>query len=785
MKLSIVMPVYNEEAIIKNSITELRAFLKSNSIDYEIIVSNDGSTDATARICSAFRDKRIHLVGSEENKGKGSAVRIGMFAATGDVVMFLDADLAYGTQAILDIFGRFSDPELDICLGSRSISPSGYKNYPLLRKILSKTGKSIINAYLKLDCSDVQCGFKAFRQKHINALFADGVIDGFGFDFDLLYRARLLELNIAEMPVEVLRHNASKVKIFSDSLRTLRELYQVKRSSPGILRRVSTTRPKRKGDGMYMIISRHFRRFSMLYLAATLCVIRFFFYGFSYQPLLDDNIQYYNTPNFFPSFGQAIADLGLLASRPLSGVLDLVFFSRFYPHLWIPVFLLLIMLAFTVYFLHKTLAQHFATSAAFMFFFILFPVNSEGMYWLSASTRIIPGLFFMALGGWFFTDYLKNNKKLSLIPFYFSSLLSMCFYEQTLVLSVVYCAMLAWLNFKNSGKRWLASGLVLLNFAAYFIFTGFNKGGQLGARVEFVDKISPYYFNVFLPDLLGQFWHTFISAPIVMCTKGFVRGLGFVFTHHAYWFLLLTIILSLSVFSAIRRHKFQVNGTKKRVLWGLLLALAPISIFFVIANTWFSFRNTMISVLGLAIIADALIALLGKRFKMATAVLCAVLTFVSITASVAEAVDYRTTSRIDRLICQNTADYVKEHIPEGGSIAVILAKPSYLEDQNYFYHEHIHNVTESDWAFTGNTYTVLNSQTDPPLKITPIKQGKVYREYSNFDDYDYFIYINPDYSISEITQQVSSRHRMFYKDGKPIATLVQDTSRIFWLHPVG
>ena len=157
--------MYNEEKILPSTIKTLHEYMSREFEEYEIIFSDDGSKDSSREIVKTCGLPNIRLVSYGENKGKGGAVRNGMLNAKGDVRLFTDCDIAYGTEIIKTLYNDFKAANCDVMIGSRNIHKDGYEGYTFLRKFVSK-------AYIKLLCvvggfklSDSQCGFKAFSGK--------------------------------------------------------------------------------------------------------------------------------------------------------------------------------------------------------------------------------------------------------------------------------------------------------------------------------------------------------------------------------------------------------------------------------------------------------------------------------------------------------------------------------------------------------------------------------------------------------------------------------------------
>lgn len=228
--------MYNESAIIAENAKCLWEYMESNFIlpdgtrDYEVIYSDDGSTDGCGSIVKALKLPGIKVVGYKNNQGKGAAVRTAMLEARGDIAMFTDADMAYGTEVIAEMVRTFEkSPDSMLVIGSRNLSKDGYANYTFIRKLASK-------AYIKVLClvggfrlSDSQCGCKGFRRDAAKDIFSRMQVNGFAFDFEALLWASKLDYKIMEMPVSIKVHGESKVRIVRDTLRMLRDIVKMKR----------------------------------------------------------------------------------------------------------------------------------------------------------------------------------------------------------------------------------------------------------------------------------------------------------------------------------------------------------------------------------------------------------------------------------------------------------------------------------------------------------------------------------------------------------------------------
>lgn len=235
MKISLVIPMYNESKIIADTAKTLSEYMADKFDDYEIIFSDDGSADGSGERVRELNLPCVRVVGYPENKGKGSAVRCGVLASEGDFIMFTDADLAYGTKVIGEYFDAFSktagkEDAPQMFIGSRNLNKDGYEGYTFLRRVASKLYIKVLCAVGGFKLSDSQCGCKAFEREAAREIFSRCKVNGFAFDFEAILWATKLGYKIKEMPVKIINHRESKVNVLRDSVRMLRDLMKIKKS---------------------------------------------------------------------------------------------------------------------------------------------------------------------------------------------------------------------------------------------------------------------------------------------------------------------------------------------------------------------------------------------------------------------------------------------------------------------------------------------------------------------------------------------------------------------------
>ena len=230
MKISVCIPMYNEASIIEDTARTLSDYMSANFNDYEILFSDDGSRDGCGDMVRALALPNVRVVGYAQNQGKGCAVRTAMLESCGDVVMFTDADLAYGTEVIGRIYRIFEkNGDTDIVIGSRNIAKDGYEGYTFMRKLASKAYIKVLCIAGGLKLSDSQTGCRAFSGKAAKDIFSRCTVNGFAFDFEAILWAQKLGYKFTEMPVKVINHRESKVRLVRDTFRMLRDLRKMKK----------------------------------------------------------------------------------------------------------------------------------------------------------------------------------------------------------------------------------------------------------------------------------------------------------------------------------------------------------------------------------------------------------------------------------------------------------------------------------------------------------------------------------------------------------------------------
>lgn len=225
--LSFIIPAYNEEARLERSLRKAVEYFSQQSYTTELIVVDDGSRDNTVGVAQAFPS--VVVLQQPRNMGKGAAVRRGMMEARGEYRIFSDADFSTPVEETAKVLSRL-EQGADICIGSRAIDESYIKvHQPWYRERMGKLFNFFVQMLLFKGIRDTQCGFKGFCAASAQAIFSRTKIDGFGFDVEVLYLARLLKFSIDQVAVEWYNDERTTVNPLTDATRMFFELLSIRK----------------------------------------------------------------------------------------------------------------------------------------------------------------------------------------------------------------------------------------------------------------------------------------------------------------------------------------------------------------------------------------------------------------------------------------------------------------------------------------------------------------------------------------------------------------------------
>jgi hypothetical protein len=213
--VSFVIPAFNEALRLKDGVTRLLEAVDAGAIRpdvTEFVVVDDGSADDTSSTASnAFSMfPHVKIIRLPENRGKGAAVRAGVAAATGAVVVFADADMAIDPAQTPEFIAALA--HADLAIGTRAASDSSVDRSSIRRSVMNRLFNKLVNVLTQVSLDDTQCGYKAFRAPVAKLLFHSSVTERFAFDVEILSLARHLGLSISEVPVRWRRVKGSRIR---------------------------------------------------------------------------------------------------------------------------------------------------------------------------------------------------------------------------------------------------------------------------------------------------------------------------------------------------------------------------------------------------------------------------------------------------------------------------------------------------------------------------------------------------------------------------------------------
>lgn len=234
--VSVVVPVFDGGPFIARSLTCIHDVLSTLGVDAELVVVNDGSSDDTREAVESVRSRlpRLLYLENQENRGKGFSVRRALGAASGEQLVFIDADLAYPPEniaVVLDALGRGAD----LAIACRMHEDSRYVMAPeRLRRVYTRHAagrlfNAVTRAFVVGSLRDTQAGLKGFRRDALRRLLPLLTLDRFSFDVEVLFLARRLGLRISEVPVTfVYSHEPSSLELGRDGARMLADLVRIR-----------------------------------------------------------------------------------------------------------------------------------------------------------------------------------------------------------------------------------------------------------------------------------------------------------------------------------------------------------------------------------------------------------------------------------------------------------------------------------------------------------------------------------------------------------------------------
>lgn len=230
-KLTVLIPAYNEEAVLDQNVRAIKSYLDDGGYDYTILIVNDGSSDRTAEIARQLVEEHqpaIQLISDDVNRGKGYAVKAGMLVAEGSHILFMDADLSTPIEELAKFIPALDDG-CEIVIGTRKTTGAEVVvHQPFFREFLGKIFTFLTNSILRTKVSDATCGFKCFSSEPAKKIFDKQRLYDWSFDAEVIFLCRRYGYEIRETPVRWINNEDSKVNPVRDGLRSLLGLFKIR-----------------------------------------------------------------------------------------------------------------------------------------------------------------------------------------------------------------------------------------------------------------------------------------------------------------------------------------------------------------------------------------------------------------------------------------------------------------------------------------------------------------------------------------------------------------------------
>jgi len=201
-ELSFVVPAYNEEVCIENTLDTLGFFVKDKLFVYEVVVVDDGSDDKTYNKVSRYAEKTANMkvIRYSPNVGKGHAIKTGFMQTVGDIVIFVDSDMEIDLETILNYVKALENADIVI---ATKWHPQSHISMSIGRKLLSRTFNVLVRLLVGFDLKDTQVGLKVMNRSAVKDIFPRLAVKRYAFDVELLAVAHFYGLKIVEMPVKI------------------------------------------------------------------------------------------------------------------------------------------------------------------------------------------------------------------------------------------------------------------------------------------------------------------------------------------------------------------------------------------------------------------------------------------------------------------------------------------------------------------------------------------------------------------------------------------------------
>ena len=480
---------------------------------------------------------------------------------------------------------------------------------------------------------------------------------------------------------------------------------------------------------------------------------RTFFFGFSYFLYLDD----YNTYGIFfrrneNIWQDIILFYGHYTWRPLAFFADAYITQWFFPRLeWVLLFYTFLHFFVVVLFYDILKKCELNFGALGILLISLSPILFESVYWIGASTRLLPAMFLSLLAVYFMI-------KKKYVLFGILSVLQSGFYEQMVVFHLVFsCAIILIMN-KNRKLMLIPFGASIFMALYYFIFD-FLVDGRAAGRMQFIEisNILTHPLRVILAA-----FNTMLRTNFLINFHGIISGFMLLTTFITIFISVLVVIYSVFVFSNLKKESLSLeefyDNPLTKLLLGVVLTIAPLAPFFVLQGIWLPPRTIFASIFGLSILVDTVFSLFPKTFKAITSALLIVPFFL---VYIAEVNNFRLIEQTDTIIINNFLNTFEGDEDD----FIVLLNTNYIISNVTFEGNHrLENISSSNWALLGGLNSTSREHTF--TNVMPVQNG------SEIPDWDEIVFLGMDEYLNIFNLQLINN--TFYADGEVFGTLEEN-----------
>ena len=449
-------------------------------------------------------------------------------------------------------------------------------------------------------------------------------------------------------------------------------------------------------------------KLDIAFLAALL--LKVFSGGISYFYVLDDYLQYGSYPLFDLSY--VYFRLGTVSARPLAAFLDPALWGQFWEHMWIALLLITALYFLTCVALDRLLIkEHIKITPVLYAVCLLLPITFEGTYWISASSRIVVGMFFAVLCTQLLSAILKRDRK-KLIPAYIlCCLVSFGFYESVLIFSGLL-QLFVTINYAVEKKSAKPLGFLAVPAACTAVFLLYYKfGANFGTLGSRASGFSLTGMGDRLRMFFSQFAYIFTAGLFRTTVNGWIDGIRRMIASPVWGVVLLLLITAISLLCAwtCKKHKLRAKASICVPL-GLAMIFLPLLPHLLVPDVWLTYRSIVVTLPGFCVLFAPFAAWLLKNHYVRMTVIF-ILVFICSVGCVNEVQTYKEVNELDRMLLERLIPCLDDEVLAGEKEVILVLPHEIAVPQTSYYKDHVKSFFYADWGVTKN----------PDIKtITPV-----------------------------------------------------------------